>query len=737
MTSYGFVCGSVLLAFASVASAAHAQPHALQADYGRLPLRFEPNRGQADASVRYVTRGAGYAILFGTNQATLAFSNGRQRSQVAVRLPGAASVEPVASQLLPGATHYLRGRDASRWQTNIGTFARLRYPRVYPGIDLVYYGNQRSLEFDFELAPQADPSLIRLRFDGGKARLAPTGELLVETAGGTLVQHRPVIYQMIDGRRVERQGRYKLTGNEVSFALGAYDRNLPLVIDPVLSYSGYLGGSGGDAAYGVAVDSAGNAYIVGQTTSGNFPVSGALTASNSGDSDVFVTKLSPGGSSIVFSTYVGGTGEDAGVGIAVDSSGVYFTGHTTSTDFPNVSPVQQGAGGNRDGFAAKLNVSGNSLIYSTYIGGSQEDRALAIAVDSSNAAYIAGTTSSSNFPLLGAIYGTFLGAPGLTPRDAFVTKLSAAGALAYSTYLPGSNEDTALSIAVDSTGAAYVGGFTRSTDFPTANPLRASNAGGLDGFVTKLNPAGSALVYSTYLGGGADDRVTGIAVDADNAAYVSGWTFSGNFPTAGGLSTSFSGAYEGFVSKLSASGGSFVYSTYLGGNGEDFVSSIAVDSTGAAVVAGYSTSTDLPQVATSAAYANGRNNGAFVSRLNPSGDALQFSTYFGGASTDQANSVAVDANRSIYSVGSTISIDFPAISAFQSIPQGSTDAFAVKFSEGIPVTYTVTTNPPGLNIIVDGVTTTAPRFFSWAPGSQHTLNVPSPQGTGGTRNTFA
>jgi len=525
---------------------------------------------------------------------------------------------------LAGKVNYFIGNDPDKWHTDVATCAKVMYSGVYPGIDLVYYGNQSQLEYDFIVQPGAKPDSIRLAFEGAQSiRINESGELVLNTPGGEVIQRKPIVYQESAAGRNAVEGAYVLSaGDEVTFQVSVYDQSRALVIDPVLSYSTYLGGIGSDQGYGIAVDSSGAAYVTGVTDSINFPTASPIQAANGGGQDAFVTKINPAGNALVYSTYLGGSSgifNENGSAIAVDSSGAaYVTGQTSSANFPTVGPIQVAFGGGGDAFVTKINPAGNGLVYSTYLGGSNFDEGRGIAVDSSGAAYVTGQTQSTNFPTASPIPAAIGGG-----QDAFVTKINPAGnALVYSTYLGGSFGDVGNGIAVDSSGAAYVTGLTVSTNFPTASPIQGVFGGGppggvLDAFVTKINAAGNALVYSTYLGGSSPDQANAIAVDSSGAAYVTGYTQSTNFPTANPLPTqaAFGGGVDAFVTKFNPAGTALVYSTYLGGGGEQGAG-IAADSSGAAYVTGYTYSLNFP-TANPIQAAKGGGYDAFVAKIEP------------------------------------------------------------------------------------------------------------------------
>jgi hypothetical protein len=601
-------------------------------------------------------------------------------SIVRMRLLGANPRPAVeGKEKLPGKSHYFLGSDRKRWRTNVPQYARVEYKDVYPGVSLAYYGNQSQLEYDFVVNPGADPGSIRLGIDGAdEIKVDADGNLHVCLPGGEMLQRAPVVYQELDGVRQVIDGRFVLRGRaEVGFEVGHYQADRPLVLDPSLIYSTYLGGSLLDVGYSIAVDASGNAYITGSTDSTDFPTANALQADNAGGGDAFVAKLNAAGSALVYSTYLGGSSLEQGYGIAVDASGnAYVIGMTLSTDFPTANPVQAGQGGASDAFLAKLDEMGSALVYSTYLGGMDSDLGLGIAVDPSGSAYVTGFTASINFPTANPLQADHGGA-----YDAFVTKLSAAGSsLVYSTFLGGMDADFGGGIAVDASGNAYVAGSTLSTDFPIADPFQAANAGRHDAFIAKLNTAGSALVYSTYLGGNSDDLGNGIAVDASANAYVVGQTGSVDFPTVNPLQAESGGSADVFVAKLNAAGSALRYSTYLGGTGYDLGRGIAVDVFRNAHVTGRTDSTDFP---TRNAFqpANAGDSDAFVAKLSTSASGwstLVYSSYLGGSRLETSLGIAVDSFGNAYVAGGTESTDFPTVRPFQGANAGGMDAFLVK-----------------------------------------------------------
>lgn len=548
------------------------------------------------------------------------------------------------------------------------------------------------------VAPGADPRAIELAVAGSvRLRLDGQGNLVLHTTAGDVVEAKPVVYQNVAGRRRVIAGRYVLDGAaQVRFALARYDPHLPLVIDPVLSYSTYMGGTGDDGAYGIAVDAAGNAYVTGVTASNNFPVLNAAQLRNrggSGSNDVFVAKLNPTGTALIYSTYLGGSNDDAGLGIAVDAAGnAYVTGYTTSTDFTVFNALQVRRGGesyenSTDAFVAKLNPAGNALVYSTYLGGNSDDVGTAIAVDSAGDAYATGYTLSPDFPTRDALQRACGSCDAQSPLpDAFIARLNPHGSvLTYSTYLGGNGDDRGLGIAVNTTHDIFVTGSTSSSDFPNAFALQGAGGGDSDAFVVRLNAAGNRLLYSDLLGGNDKDEGRAIAVDAQNNAYVTGYTTSTNFPTTPGAArgTYAGGIRDAFVAKVNAAGNTLLYSTLLGGSDDEVGNGIAVDAAGNAWVTGKTASTDFPATrdGLQRAYGGGGDD-AFAAKINATGTALLYSTLLGGGDSDIGNAIAVDRAGNVYVAGATASADFPTkVGALQNATKGGArDAFVTAIS---------------------------------------------------------
>ena len=622
-----------------------------------MPLAFTENRGQWDEQVSFRANAGGATMWFTKDGAVYQFTrtipvgqdprgpDGRQdgkhpdlQDSVIPAQAGIHSSEPdsiesiaikasfvganpnpqmVGADMMEYKCNYFIGNDPNEWHTDVPNYNAIVYEEIYSGIDLKYYGNGKQMEYDFIVEPGADYSQIEIQYEGAESiSINDNGELVVEAKWGEVVEQRPVIYQIDNSSRIAVTGEYSLKGeSSFGFELNNYDPALPLVIDPVLSYSTYLGGSSDyDQGNSIAVDTSGAAYVTGYTYSTDFPTLNPYQGTLQGNSDVFVTKLSSSGNSLIYSTYLGGSFYDYGNGIAVDASGAaYVTGSTESTDYPTFNPYQGTYQGDIDVFVTKLSISGNSLIYSTYLGGSFWDDGNGISVDASGAVYVTGFTESTDFPTLNPYQGTLQGGS----VDAFVTKLSSTGnSLIYSTYLGGDGYDHGKGIAVDASGMAYVTGLTFSTDFPTFNPYQGIYQGDRDAFVTKISSSGNSLVYSTYLGGDGYDFGYGIAVDAFWGAYVTGETNSTDFPTLNPFQGTNHGGQDAFVTKLINSGDSLIYSTYLGGNYNDYGRDIAVDASGAAYVTGNTNSTDFPTLNPYQGTLQGGSVDAFVTKLS-------------------------------------------------------------------------------------------------------------------------
>ena len=582
---------TILIAGLPACSTLHPQPSPAspsptssikQPAFFNTPLHFEANEGQTDRQVKFLSRGSGYGLYLTPQEAVLALrkpkpSGSEQETEetspdsavLRMRLVGAnATPELTGDNLLPGKVNYFIGNDPAKWRTQIPTYGKIRYDNVYPGIDLLYYGNQRQLEYDFIVAPGEDPAQIAMAFEGAD-RLeidAQTGDLVLQTASGEVRQHKPLIYQEGEGARQTIEGQYVIKDDiHVGFHVATYDTTQPLIIDPVLRFSTYLGGTQNDGGLDITVDERGRVYLIGNTGSANFPTQNSLQLSSGGGVDAFVVRLKETGTALDFATYLGGSGDDEGKGIAFSSPAIYLTGITSSTNFPTQNPLQPTKAGGRDAFVVSLSMDGSALSYSTYLGGSGDDVGQAIGVDSDRQASVVGTTSSRDFPT----QNPFQASHGGGFSDVFVARLSTDGsALEYATYLGGSGgDDQGMGILVSGGGILQgpiittITGFTDSTDFPTREAFQPTNGGMRDAFVAQLTQDGSDLAFSTYLGGSGSDTGHGLVVDG--SPYVVGETSSPDFPVQNPLQQSvFSGA---FVTKFVNNLEKLEFSTFIGG----------------------------------------------------------------------------------------------------------------------------------------------------------------------------
>jgi hypothetical protein len=674
-------------------------------DHDRRPLSFTENRGQWDEVALFRAETGGTSFFFGQSEVSYLFVRNAEPKDSWLAEKGEISgrsertlhekeallikasfvganpgVEVRGEGRLPHNNNYFLGNDPELWRTDVPNYSSVVYRDLWPGIDLRYHGNGKGMKYDFIVNPGAEVSQIRVRYEGvNNLSITTQGALEARTAFGQVYENVPLIYQEVDGGARRINGHYKIyEGETFGFELeGGYNPGQTLVIDPELVYSTYLGGAGGDQGRAIAVDDNGNAYITGITASTNFPTQNPYQI-EPGDfnTDVFVSKISQSGDSLIYSTYLGGNSADLGYGIAVDGSGsAFLVGETSSNNFPTQNPYQndQRIG---DAFVTKLSPLGNSLIYGTYLGGFGTDEAFCIFVDSEGNAYVAGATTSDDFPIQNPYQTDQIG------KDCFISKLSPSGdSLIYGTYLGGDSDDIVNGIAVDVFGNAYVAGNTSSTDFPVQNPYQDS-LGDLwsDAFVSKLSPPGDSLIYSTYLGGDGADYGNGIAVGDDGSAYVTGGTWSTNFPTENPYQTDPDFVGDVFVTKFSSSGDSLVYSTYLGGASSEEGYGVVVDRQGNACVTGLTASANFPVVDP---YQTDQTfNDAFVTKLSPSGDALIYSTYLGGGDDDFGYGIAVDSLGEVYVAGQTYSTDFPTLNPYQT-NQGSTDVFVSKFGPEI------------------------------------------------------
>lgn len=721
-----------LAAFALASAAGFAAPVT-------VPVFFEPNLGQAPAGVRFVSRASGLTAYVSENGVGFAISRrtnapqpgGRRRHPVmeesAVRMViDGARDNATAEGLdrLGGVSHYFPSQDRRTWRTRVPHFARMKVAAVYPGIDLVVYSLDGQIEYDFVVAPGADPASIRLRYEGAShMRLSDAGDLVLSTALGDLRQIRPRVYQEIAGRRIEVESRYRISHGRLGFELARYDRTKPVVIDPVIVWSSFLGGGAADSAAGVTVDAQGNSYVAGFTRSANFPVRVPVQGVLLGSVTAFAAKINAGGSAIEWATYIGT--DSQATGIAVDSSGNAHVAGTVAGAFPVLNPYQGLRGGGTDGFIAKLSPSGSALIYSSYLGGTDEDTPSGVALDAAGNAYVGGITDSVDFPVLNAYQRQ--GAPA-----AFVTKFLAAGSqIGYSTKLlyPDALYSN-VAVGADQAGGAYLAGRSSASIPTTASSYQQNVAGGTDAFLVKFNPhsTGNLTVgYATYLGGAGEDYATAVSIaGSGESILVAGNTTSANFPLRLAAQSTPGGGWDGFVVRLSVF--NLISSTYFGGTLDDFINAGAIAAGRESFVAGQTVSTNLP------AKANEKHNGldAFVARFSEAGNAILYSMYLGGNGDDLANAIAVDSGSVAHVAGQTAALDYPQVSPVQNFG-GVNDAFLARISPcdtiaANPRTITASASAAGYNINFAADSACAWRAVSAAPwitfGS-------ATQGTGG------
>lgn len=698
------------------------------------PLTFIPNKGQVDPKAKYYFRGSSFGFYFTTESVLMTFiknsfsDNHDAKNGLALALHFINSNPDVIIEgtcKTSGKVNYFRGKDQSKWITDLPLYEKIIYKDLWSGIDLVFYSKDNALKYDFMLKPGSSVEDIKLSYRGSNAiSLDDKGNLQIHNDLGVLIDTKPISYQEIEGKRIMLESRFdieKSKDDEDYFGfniLDNYNPNHSLVIDPGLVFSTFLGAvvqnasSNEDNKLGITVDKAGNVYVCGGSISPSFPVTlGAFqetfSSIDGSDTTGYVTKLKADGSGLIYSTFLGGSNSDESRGIAIDSMGnAYVTGETSSPDFPVTLGAFQEDFPSLSGssaFLTKLNPDGSQLIYSTFLGGSDDDEGTAIDLDSKGNAYVTGETSSPDFPTTQGAFQESIPSrdDSVDPPDeddtgqiqqsldssAFVTKLNFEGSdLVYSTFLGGSRDDEGLSIAVDDKGNAFVSGETTSPDFPVTlgafqEEFPSPITGNDSGFVTKLNPDGSSLVYSTFLGGSDDDEANSIAIDKLGSAYVAGETTSIDFPVTSGAFQEEFRAFEvpgeaGFVTKLTPDGSGLIYSTYLSGFGsidaDSEVQGIAVDDMGNAYVAGFSANPDFP--VTLGAFQEefqgsrvGRNFAdAFVAKLSPNGSILFYSTFLGGSENDFARDIAIDQEGNIYVIGYTTSSNFPiTLGAFE------------------------------------------------------------------------
>ena len=643
-----------------------------------VPAAFIENRGQVDARVAYYVKGRNANIFFEKQAITSSLRERTRRNQTTLQ-PTAAIAKPrpaiwnvkvdflnsnpapaiEATTKVATAVSYFRSERAHEWKSRSVACESIVYREVWPGIDLHFSGERAALKYQFVVRPGADPQRIRFRYRGANSiEVTPDGNVHIATPNGTLIDDAPVSWQVTTSDRVAVTSRFDVSGDEVGFFVGPYDRSRELIIDPAtVLYSGYIGGNGTDAVLAMAVDPSGNAYIAGSTSSPMFPTVIGPDTTYNGETDAFVAKVNSSGTGLLYVGYLGGSGNDIAYSLAVDADGAaYVSGLTESSDFPVRGGPDTTYNGGTDGFVAKINPQGSALVYSGFVGGSGEDCVFGISLDTAKNLYITGYTYSSNFPVTGGPDLTYNG-----DRDGFVGKLNSEGTgFSYLGYLGGTGHDSAQRIVVDSSGASYVAGSTYSADYPATNSHSSTVTLSGDAFITKVEASGAALGFSRYLGGSNLDTIWGLQLDAAGFIYIAGYTFSTDFPVVVGPYLQHKGRDEAFVAKIPPSGDGFIYCGLLAGSNRDAGWDLAVDSVGNAYVVGLTSSPDFPIVNATDSTPNGDLD-AFIAKVNARGSKVVFSTFLGGSSIDGASAVAVEPEGNIIVAGSSWWSDFPVI----------------------------------------------------------------------------
>lgn len=733
---------SLLVVLAFIATA----PHLYAQAPSTIPGGYIENKGQWDRNARFLFRSEGIDLWLGRGEVTLDVRrsdkrvsrlwksprrNGNgiatQRHVLRMRFEGAnpASIA-YGTDVLEGRLNYFVG-DRDRWARDVPRYGTVRMENIYDGVEARFHVDGDHPRYDLVVAPGIDPAVITIGIDGARGfHTTAEGDLEIATEFGSVMQSRPVAWQMIDGEKRSIPCEFRIDGNRrVRFSMGQYDASRTLVIDPLI-YSTFVAGTGLHITSNSVIDRDGNIYLVGSTISADYPTStGAYqTTSNKvdpGDAIVFVTKMNPSGTALAFSTYIGGAASnDNGFGIAIDSSrNVFAVGTTNQTGNTGDYPVTSGAfqtarGGGADGFLSKLSSTGNTLVYSTFLGGPGDESIYDVAVDRQGNAIATGE-SDSTFPTTTGAYQRTRG--GIF--DAFVTKFNASGsALTYSTLIGGEDSESPLCISVDSAGNSFIGGQTLSSNFPTTSGAYDRTLNSLnDAFFTKLNAAGSALVYSTFIGGTDDQSVIDVVASNDGTAVVVGWTRADDFPTTNeAYSTTFNGGFsDGFLLKFNSTGSSLLYSTYLGGSDEDYAYAVAVDHKGRPYVTGTTYSTDFPMTLTAYDISHNGESDLFVVKLNFNASGFLYSSYIGGESDDIPVGMGVDSSGTACIGGYTYSPDFPTTpGAFQ-----TSSSFNAVFALKIPVPTLTLLSPIGGETWCTGTS----QVIRWTSSGVDSLNI--------------
>jgi hypothetical protein len=669
----------VILAGAVCASSVIAGPR--MAGSPQIPFSFVENWGQAGPNVRYIGNGPSMKAWFRANGVT--FQRGAAHMSVTFSR-GSSNPEIEASAPLGATANYFRGADPARWERGLPLYTRLTYRNVWDGIDVRFRADNASAKAEYIIAPGASLENVHLDFDGD-ASVQHDGSLLVRGESGEFREDRPFLFQEQESGRVPVDGGFVVyEDGTVGFRAQGYDRRKPLIIDPLLVFSGYFGDASEIEITSVAVNSYYNIVVAGWTLSTDLPTSGGAVPNNGGGVDAFVAGFSPTGGSLLFCTYLGGSGDDRAFGVTVDSANnTYVTGYTSSTNFPLANPFQSRLGGTRDAFVTKLNPAGSALIFSTYLGGSGVDTGNAITLDLNGDPVIVGDTTSTNLPVTA---GVFQSKPAGN-QDVFVAKLSPSGnAVTFLTYFGGSGIDHGAAVFVDSTNTVFFAGSTYSTNLPVALAAQPHSGGGQDGFLARLSSDGRTLLLGTYYGGSggtasAPEEINSIYIRPGGKIIVAGTTSSTNFPIVSpALQPAYGGGNtDGFIGRFSATTGALQASTYLGGSSDDGINAVVADFYGYIYVAGYTTSSDFPMQNPIQSAPGGAMDAFVVKTIS---NKLLYSTYLGGSGNDSANALAVDSLTSVVVAGTTSSGNFPVSGNLEQYQGGEISSFITKISGG-------------------------------------------------------
>ncbi len=696
----------VIILIVAVLSNANDHTISVTKNLASMPIAFTENQGQWDDEVLYRANAGGATMWFTLNGVFYQFTRriidensidsdenfdpiyynfDREPNNIETMMIKAIFVginsSPVlrSEELMEYKCNYFIGNDPEKWKSDVSNYQAIVYENIYNGIDLKYYGNGRQMEYDFICDPGVDISQIRIQYEGVESiSVNALGELVVETKWNSVTEEHPVVYQMEGSTRKEISGLYQLfENNTFSFELGNdYDPTKAVIIDPVLEYSSYLGGvSEGENSTDIEIDDNGNVYITGYAFSSDFPTLNPYQEEWAGSWDVFLTKIDSTGENLIFSTYFGGSVSETSKGIKLDMNGsIYLTGHTNSPDFPTINAYQS-IYDSCDAFIAKFSNSGNELIYSTYLGGSNYEACASIDIDSAGCAYVTGFTKSIDFPTVNPIQEYQDG------QEVFITKMNANGDdIIYSTFLGGSGSELGQEIVVDSEGNVYIVGLTNSTDYPVQNPFQIQNSGLYDVFLTKLNSIGSSILYSTYLGGESNDHCSNIVLGDPGEIYLAGGTISAEFPVVNAYQDNHAGDADIFITKLNYLENEIEFSTFFGGSSSESVHGLSIDSTGVIYLGGNTNSLDFPLFEPFQNSFQGLNHDCYFTYFNSDITEIIFSTYLGGSSDDVIASLVGNNSGAVYFVGSSISEDFPVRNAFQDELNGFHDITIGKFT---------------------------------------------------------